>query len=222
MSLNATSFSMPIASKFDELMGQVKDGVLSLPAQRQVGGGDNLDEVHEVVSLFVGLVLGIVQWIHVVVSPSHALLANLSNNIVRQLRAEAKMVDLMREGVFNIVAPSPVVFQVVNMHVAVAEGFARGEVEVANNLVDTDTSFDTAAFSTLLIEMLRVMLACTLFDILSSSEGPRDACISVADFSTSVAAARLLCVRGGWCTITFSAVIGVQVGSGVIAVTGGR
>jgi len=75
------------------------------------------------------------------------------------------MVDLVREGVFNVVASSPVVFKVVDMHVAVAEGFARSKVEVANNLVDTDTTFDTAALSTLLIEMLRVMLACTLFDV---------------------------------------------------------
>lgn len=114
--------------------------------------------------------LGLVQWVHMVVGPGHALLANLGNNIVRQLRAEAKMVNLMGEGVFNAVAASPVIFKVVDMHVAIAEGLARGEVEVANNLVNTDTTFNTAALSALLIEMLRVVLACTLFDVFSSSK----------------------------------------------------
>jgi len=37
MSFNATSFSMTITSQLNELVGQIKDGVLSLPTQRQVG-----------------------------------------------------------------------------------------------------------------------------------------------------------------------------------------
>ena len=93
-------------------------------------------------------------------------------------------------------------------------------MEVANNLVDTDSTFDTTALSTLLIEMFRVVLACTLLNVLSSSKGPRDACISVADFSTGVATASLLCVRRGWCAVAFSTVVGIQVGGRVIVMTG--
>jgi hypothetical protein len=93
-------------------------------------------------------------------------------------------------------------------------------VEVANNLVDTDSTFDTAALSTLLVEMLRVVLACTLLNVFSSSERPRDACVSVANFGTSVTAASFLCVRRGWCAIAFSAVIRVQVGSRGVVVAG--
>ena len=154
-----------------------------------------------------------------VVGPSHALLANPANNVVRQLRAETKMVNLVGESVFNVIGSSPVVFEIVNVHVAVAERFAGSEVEVANNLVDTDSTFDTTAFSTLLVEVFRVVLACTLLNVLSSSKRPRDARISVADFSTGVAAASLLCVCRSWCAVAFSAVIGIQVGGRVIVVT---
>jgi hypothetical protein len=219
MSFNATRFTVTIASQFDKLMGQVKDRALSLPPQGQIGGRNHLDKVHEIVGLLVCLVLGIVKRVDVVVGPSHALLAYLGNNVVRQLRTEAKMVNLMGEGVFNVIGASPVVLKIVNVHVAVAERFARSEVEVANDLVDTDSTFDTTALSTLLIEMLRVVLACTLLNVLASSKRPRDARVSVANFGTGVAAASFLCVRRGWCAITFSTVVGVQVGSRVIAMT---
>jgi len=56
-----------------------------------------------------------------VVGPSHTLLANPANNVVRQLGAKTKVVNLVGEGVFDVVGSSPVVFEIVNVHVAVAE-----------------------------------------------------------------------------------------------------
>jgi len=85
------------------------------------------------------------------VSPSHALLANASNNIIRQLRTKAKMMDIVGESMFDVIAASPVVLEIVNVHVTVAERLARCKVEIANNLVDTNSTFNTAAFSTLFV-----------------------------------------------------------------------
>lgn len=149
--LNAAGFAMTITSQLDELVGQVKNRVLLLPAQGQVRSRNYLDKVHEVISLLFCLMLCIIKWVEMMVSPSHALLANASNNIIRQLRTKAKMMDIVGESMFDVIAASPVVLEIVNVHVTVAERLARCKVEIANNLVDTNSTFNTAAFSTLFV-----------------------------------------------------------------------
>jgi len=58
------------------------------------------------------------------------------------------------------------------MHVAVTEALARREVEVAHDLVDTDASLNSASFASLFVEVLRIVLALALFDVLTTAKGP--------------------------------------------------
>jgi hypothetical protein len=79
------------------------------------------------------------------------------------------------------------------VHVPVAEALAWREVEVAHNFVDSDPAFDSAAFSSLLVEVLAVVFALALLYILAAPEGPADASISVPDFSAGIATTRFAC-----------------------------
>jgi hypothetical protein len=58
------------------------------------------------------------------------------------------------------------------MHVAVGEGFAGCEMEVADDLVNADAAFDTAAFAPLGVEALAVVFTLTLLDAFAATEGP--------------------------------------------------
>lgn len=131
-----------------------------------------------------------------VVTPSHALLSDLRDDIVRELWTKSEMMHLVGECVFCSATSSEIVFQVMHMHVAIAERLARGEMEVAHDLVDANTSLNAASFPALLVQVFRVVFPIALFYILATAERPGDAGISVADFSASVAAPCLLGVRG--------------------------
>jgi len=106
----------------------------------------------------------------VVVAPSHTLLSNLCNDIIRQLRAKPEMVHLVAERVLGSTASSTIVIQIVYVHVAIAERLARSEMEVAHDLVDTDPSLDTTPLSTLLIQMFRVVFPLALLYILAAAK----------------------------------------------------
>ena len=168
--LDAVGLTLAIVAKLDKFGGNVEDAALLLPAQRQVGGRHNLDEVHVVVGLFVGLLFRIVERVEVVVGPSHILLANARDHLVRQLRSEAQVVHFVGESVLDALATGKVVLKIVDVHVTVAEGLARCEVEVSNHLVDTDTTFNTATFPPLLVEVLAVVFPLALLDVLTATE----------------------------------------------------
>jgi hypothetical protein len=120
------------------------------------------------------------------------------------------MVDFVREGVLDVVAASPVVLKIVNVHIAITERLARGEVEVANYLVDTDAPLDATSFFALLVEVLRVVLARALFNILASAKRPGNGGIGITHFGTSVATACLLGICRSRRAVTFSAIIYVM------------
>ena len=82
-----------------------------------------------------------------------------------------------------------IVFQIVDMHVAIAEGLPRREVEVSYNFVDADPALDAAAFLPLCVEVLGVMFALALLDTLATAKRPRNTGISFAHLVTVVAAA---------------------------------
>lgn len=65
-----------------------------------------------------------------------------------------------------------VVFQIMHVHIAVGERLSGSDMEVSNDLVDTDATFETASFLSLLVEMLCIVLPLALFDTLSATEGP--------------------------------------------------
>lgn len=189
--LNAVRLALAVVAQLDQLGGNVEDASLLLPAERQVGGRDHLDEVHVVVGLLFRLLLCVVERVQVVVRPGHALLANARDDLVRQLGPEAQVVHLVREGVLDAVAAGEVVLQVVYVHVAVAETLAGSKVEVSNHLVDADAALDAASLLPLRVQVLAVVFPLALLDALAPTEGPAHAGVSLPHFGASVTAARL-------------------------------
>ena len=179
------------------------------PAQRQVRGRHDLDEVHVVEVDVVGLLVGAVERVHVVVGPGEVLGAELLVQGVGQLGAEAEVVDDVGEGVLG--RRVPVVLEVVHVHVAVAEAAAGGDVEVADDLVHAQAAFDAAALAALLVETLRVVFALALLDTLAVAERPGGLRIRLLDLLAGVAASGLLRVAGGVRAVARAAVVGVEV-----------
>jgi hypothetical protein len=148
---------------------------LLLPAKGQVGSRDNFDEVHEVVSLLVGVLVGVVKGVDVVAGPSSGavvlmLLLHVRDNDLAQLRTKAKMVNLVGKGVRVFVLE--VVLEVVHVHVAVGEGLSGSDMEVSDDLVDSNATLETAALLSLLVEVLGIVFALTLLNALSATERP--------------------------------------------------
>jgi hypothetical protein len=134
------------------------------------------------------------------------LLLHVRNDHVAELRAEAQLVDLVREGMVVLVLEE--VLQVVYVQVAVRERLSGSNVKVAHDLVDADAALETAPFLTLSIEVLGVVFAFTLFDTLPAAKGPRNRGVGVAYFGARVAASGFDSVlrRGG--AIALSTVVG--------------
>lgn len=210
---------MTVVAQLNQLVRQIKDGTLLFPAQRQISSRHNLDKVHVIVRLLIRLLLSIIERIEMVIGPRHTLLANSGDNVVWQLRAKSQMVHFVRKGVLDVVGTSPVILEIMNVHITVAEGLSGGEVKISHDLVDADAAFYATAFSALFVKVLRVVLARTLFHVFSSAKGPRNASVGITDFGTSVAAASLLGVSRSWGSIAFSAVIGIKMRGRIVAVT---
>ena len=187
---------------FDAAVGRGAEGAQSgvvllaeagpglLPAERQVRGGHDLDKVHVVEVDVVRLLAGAVERVEVVVGPGQVLVAELLVQVVGQLRAEAQVVDRVREGVLG--RGVPVVLKVVHVHVAVAEAAAGRDVEVADHLVHAEPALDAAALLPLLVQVLAVVLALALLDALAAAKGPGRLRVGVLDLVTGVAAPGLL------------------------------
>lgn len=187
---------------------------LLLPAEREVSGRYDLDEVHEVIRLLGRCLLRVIQGVNVVVSPPsragiRMLLLHICDDGGAELGAEAQVVDLVGKGVGLVFE---VVLQVVHVHVSVGEGFPGRDVEVADDFVDFDGAFETTAFFALGVEVFGVVFALALFDAFATAEGPADGGVGVADIVAGVAAAGLGGVGRGWGTVAFTAVVGVEVG----------
>lgn len=105
-----------------------------------------------------------------------------------------------------------VVLEVVYVQVSVREGLSRGDVEVADDLVDLDAALKAASLLALGIEVFSVVLAFALLDTLTATERPRNGGIGVTYFIARVAAASLLCVGGSGGAVAFAAVVGGKMG----------
>lgn len=155
------------------MLGEARSSVF--PAKGQISCRDNLDKVHKVESLFVSVLFSVIEGVDVVVRPAtraraFVLILYALDNYIAQLRAESKLVDLVRKSMRIFVFE--VVFQIVHVHIAVGERLSGSDMEVSNDLVDTDATFETASFLALLVEMLCVVLSLALFDTLSATERP--------------------------------------------------
>jgi hypothetical protein len=63
---------MTIRAQINKLVGQVslvEFCTCSFPSKRQVGGGDDFDKVHEVVSCIIRGLLSVVQWVKMMAGP---------------------------------------------------------------------------------------------------------------------------------------------------------
>lgn len=152
------------------------------------------------------------------IAPRHARLASIpSQHLIPQLRAKPQMMYLVAERMRFLAAE--VVFEVVNVCLSIGKGLAGREVEVSDDLVDTDAAFDAAAFAALGVERFAVVFAFALFDVLAAAEGPADGGVGIAHFGTGIAAAWFGGTGGCRCAVALAAVGGVHVG-GFIFVAG--
>ena len=97
------------------------------------------------------------------------------------------------------------------MDVPAGEAAAGGDVEVSDDFVDAEDSFEAAAFSALGGDALAVSFSLALFDVFAFTEGPGFLYVCFADFVASAATAGFDCDGWGWGSSAFSAVIGVKV-----------
>jgi hypothetical protein len=206
-----------VVSDPDAVVGLAVDGRV-LVAQGQVRGGHNLDKVHKIEVAVVRELSHAVQRVDVVVGPRAVL--GLLAKIIWKLGSKPELVDRVLKRVGNIALP--VVLQIVHVHVAVAETAAGGKVEVANDLVDTQATLDTAALLSLLVQLLGIVLALALLDILSPAKGPRGLRVGLADLVTGLTAAFLLRVGRRRGTVATSTVLGVQVRGRLLGVMAGK
>ena len=133
--------------------------------------------------------------------------------LVGEFGAEAQLVDFMGHGVafvFGLVV-CEVVLEIVCVDVPAGEAAAWGNVEVSDDFVDADDSFEAAALSALGGDALAVSFSFALFDVFAFTEGPGFLYVCFADFVASAATAGFDCAGWGWGSSAFSAVIGVKV-----------
>ncbi|KAI7165215.1 DUF1692-domain-containing protein [Hortaea werneckii] len=158
---------------------------------------------------------GAVERVEVVVGPGGGE-DLLRGGSIRELGSEAEVVDVVREGMLDAFAACEVVLKIVHVHVAVAEGFPRREVEVTDDLVHADPAFDAAPFAPLRVEVLAVVFAFALFYVLAPAEGPAYAGVGVAHFGASVAAAGFHGVGGGGRAVALAAVFRVEMLAAIV------
>jgi hypothetical protein len=141
-----------------------------LPAEGQVCRRDDLDEVHVIEGALVGMLLRVVEGIDMVVRPHASRASHGLDGTLGHRRSEAQLVDLVGEAVAALVLE--VVLQIMDVHIAVGEGLAGGEVEVAHHFVHPDPAFYPASLFALGVEVLGVVLALALLDALAAAKGP--------------------------------------------------
>jgi hypothetical protein len=154
------------------------------------------------------------------VCPGKRLRARLRDNIIWKLWSKAERVDVVRENMTAWDRSIEEVVKIVDMHIPVAETPSRGDMEISNNLVNSQTPLNTAALLSLRIQSFCIVFTLALLYILASSEGPGHTGIRFSNFVTGITASRFLCVRRWCCTVTATAVIRVKVCCLIIGVPG--
>lgn len=82
------------------------------------------------------------------------------------------------------------------MHLSIAEAAARRNVEIANDLVDPEPSFNAAALFALSVQFLAIVFFLALFHIFTPTERPRNGGVSFAHLFASLTASRFC--RSRW------------------------
>lgn len=106
------------------------------------------------------------------VGPWHLLTAQLLRDAFRKLWPETERVNSMRKDMAAFDRGIEVIVQIVDVHVAIAETPSWRNVEVSNDLIDSEPAFYAASLLSLSIQSLSVVFALTLLNVLTSSEGP--------------------------------------------------
>lgn len=187
-----------------------------LPAQRQVGSGHDFDKIHVVEGRVRCHLLGSVEGVLMVVRPWPIVTLHSLGNGRRKLRTEAQVMNRVAKIVLFAIGGVPVVLEVVHVHVPATETAARSEMEVSDYLVHLQSTFDSAALLALFVQSLGVVLACALFDVLSSTERPSVGGIRLANLVTRVAAAGLLGISGCRGAVAITAVSRVEMGGRIV------
>ena len=86
-------------------------------------------------------------------------------------------------------------FQIMDMKISIAKALARSKVEVPDYFIDKNAAFYTTAFTSLLVEMLAVVLLLALLNAVTAAKSPRCSSVSVAYFLASVTTAGLSGIR---------------------------
>jgi hypothetical protein len=97
-----------------------------------------------------------------------------------------------------------------DMQISIRETLSRGNVEVSDNLVDRDGTFESTPFLTLCVKVFGVVLALALFDAFAAAERPGDRGVGFADFVAGVAASGFDACGGWRSAVAFAAVGGVE------------
>lgn len=80
------------------------------------------------------------------------------------------MMNLVGERMTTLVLE--IVIQIMNMQVSVRETLSGRNVEIADDLVNTDSTLETASLFALFVKMLGVVFSFALFDTFAAAEGP--------------------------------------------------
>src|SRR5437660_608554 len=106
--------------------------------------------------------------------------------------------DLMGKGVAAFQRRIEEVFEVVDVHIAIAEAPAGRDVEVSHHLVDPNAALDATAFFSLLVQFLTVAFSFTLFNAVTPAKGPAIRRIRLPHLIARIAAAGFLRICGRW------------------------
>lgn len=146
-------------------------------------------------------------------------------DLVGELGPETQLVDVVGHGVFFVVRELEVevVLQVMRVDLAAGEAAAGGDVEVADDLVDTQDALEATAFAALGVNARCIALPFALLDVGALAKGPVLGCVSFAHFVAGVAAAFFDGAGERVGAAAVAAVVRVQVfGDFLFRVAGGR
>ena len=186
------------------------------PAKRKVRRGNNLDKVHVVEVRISSALAGIIKGILAVVLPREVVGGHLCKGRLWKLRAESEGVDHVGKVVLLAIRGLDIVLQVVDVHISVAEAAARSQMEVSNNLVNLEGALDATSFGSLRVQLLGVVFALTLLDVLSPAKSPRGLRVGFSNFVAAVTAPRLDSVAGGRRTVAVTAVCRVEMNGRIV------
>ena len=86
------------------------------------------------------------------IRPGKLLCAHLGKCIIRKGRPKSERMDSMREWMATWDRSIEEIIEIVDMHIPVAETPSRRNVEISNNLIDSDASLDTAPLLSLPVQ----------------------------------------------------------------------